>query len=200
MNNPNTQEYWDNRFVTDWKTNNGLAQSKYFMQVLVNHLPFFIRELKGISKLDYGCGIGSGTEVLESAYNQEYSTTGFDFAKSACEINRESYPTCFWEYERERLKYEYDLVVCSNVLEHVDNFNLTVNDLLSLTKLHCAILVPYRELNPYGEHIRSISETDFPMGFDVGDKKFIQTFAQVFICRNQFWHGDQLLVVYSRVK
>jgi len=71
--------------------------------------------------LDLGCGVGSNFEVL-SAFADKI--VGIDYTESALSRCREKHYTSLHKMDATRLTFEtnsFDLILCSDVLEHIDD-------------------------------------------------------------------------------
>ena len=67
----NSKDYWDNRFQTNWESYLGREQTEFFLNLLLENLPFEIvqqMESKKWSVCDAGCAEGDGTNLLAN-YN-----------------------------------------------------------------------------------------------------------------------------------
>ena len=81
----NSNAYWDNRFKSNWDIFEGPAQSRFFSQIAIEHLPkWFIEQIKrnNLTFADWGCAQGDGSGVWVS-YIDPSQITGIDFSLAA---------------------------------------------------------------------------------------------------------------------
>jgi len=93
--------------------------------------------------LDVGCGNG---ETL-AAFAQEFTAelAGVDLSEAVINANRERFPSATFErldLERGSLGQKFDLVVCSEVLEHCDDQAAAAANLRAMTSGHLIASVP----------------------------------------------------------
>lgn len=96
-----------------------------------------ISDIEPDSTLDVGCGPG---ELLISLKSERPSMTltGVDFSPAVIAANRSAMP--FAEFavvdlaEPQTLEDVYDLVICSEVIEHLDNWRVGVRHLASMVR------------------------------------------------------------------
>jgi SAM-dependent methyltransferase len=159
----NSNYYWNSRFSRDWEKNNGRLQTGiYAAGFLMN-----ASELDGDinSVLDYGCGSGDSFPFLKMKFesaNHYY----YDFSQTAMEKVAEYYAHIADPVEFP-IKRTFELVYCSNVIEHLDNPNDLVDQLVQLSSRYVVIQAPFNERHsdgsiitvdrPKGEHFHTIN-------------------------------------------
>jgi hypothetical protein len=141
-NNVNTKEFWD-RYLSDrWEGNSGRQQTrlfaKYFLEVV--RLPESAATL-----LDMGCAMGDAIPEFHKKY-PNLELHGCDVSPAAIARAHESYGELarFHSWGFEEIRGHFDVIYCSNLLEHFERYLEIAADLL----LHCTwlyVLVPYRE-------------------------------------------------------
>jgi hypothetical protein len=157
--NINSLEYWNRRFVTgDWARLDGYQQTRWFAEAQVRH--YHLDDEFSGSLCDFGCGAGDAFPVYKAAFPRA-TLTGIDFSAGAIDLARERFGS-FAEFVcgDVRALCDVDVVVCSNVVEHIEDDLGLVRQLLA----HCAqlfVIVPYRERNLISEHLRSYDEHAF---------------------------------------
>jgi SAM-dependent methyltransferase len=164
---PNSREWWDNFFISGWIKPkpgiNGPDQTRYFMELILKYCGL---EISG-SVLDYGCAMGQGVELIPGA-------EGYDFSEEAIKAARRMVPG--HEFTSEFPQKKYDVVICSNVLEHFENPLPELEKVLSLAGKYALIMTPYNQ-NPTCEvHPIAITQLTFPEkinGFRLKEYKFI---------------------------
>lgn len=155
----NSKEYWDYRFNSgNWEECGGREQTTLFAESIVRQLKIS-RDFVG-SILDFGCGLGDAIPV----YRRKYPAArliGADFSEKAIDICQRRYGSVA---EFVFLNYQeiptVDIIISSNVLEHISNEDDCVNALLVKCKT-LFIAVPYKEPYLHAEHLRSYDEYHF---------------------------------------
>ncbi|MCD4695701.1 MAG: class I SAM-dependent methyltransferase [Bacteroidales bacterium] len=146
--------------------NNLHSSFNYFKTTLVNSKDFvetvyrFILSKKinpeGLNILDVGCGPG----ILLNKISKDFNTsglTGLDFSETKIENCRKVHPHIQFEahsiYEPYPLKY--DLVICTEVLEHLEYPQKAMKQLLSLLRPGSTLLVtvPNGRTDTFAGHI-----------------------------------------------
>lgn len=114
-----------------------------------NFLSTLLKEatkLRPRSILDVGCGEGFILEKLrESKIGEEL--VGIDFSKDAIQIGKGLHPKLSLKvgsiYDIPFKPNSFDLVICSEVLEHLENPEKALLELERVTKKNCIISVPH---------------------------------------------------------
>jgi len=76
-------------------------------------------------------GTGSGYKLIK--YFNEYNTIGVDLKPTVQFLNK-TYPNKTWcELEFVDKNVDFDLIICSDVIEHIDDLNLFLNNLNSFS-------------------------------------------------------------------
>lgn len=144
----NDRAAWERAFEhgEHWDEVDGDAITAVFAQVLIANLPADVTALveAGADVLDWGCARGQMTAALRSRF-PESRIAGLDFARNAVEQARARYGGAFiWE-PMGKILDTWDVIVASNVLEHVlDPFALVVEH-LARTRRYYVALSPYAE-------------------------------------------------------
>src|SRR4051812_13831088 len=135
MNNPNTIDYWDKRFKTgDWQDKGGFSQTHCFAVAQLPHLGLDVSFSGAIC--DFGCGAGDSFPVYRRAFPGA-SLFGVDFSDAAIDICRARYSAiATFRTGGVEAVPDSDVIICSNVLEHVDDDEAIVSAL----KAHCSKL------------------------------------------------------------
>lgn len=198
----NSQDYWNGRFETDWESNLGKEQSRFFARVALEHLPKWIRgaaNQEDWTICDWGCAQGDGTDVLASYFPRE-RVTGIDFAEAAVEKARTAYPGIRFEPQdwiaNAAIEEKFSMIFSSNTLEHFhDPFDVLAK--LFQRADYCAVLaLPYRELSRISEHFFTFTAENIPL---VANDDWVLVYARAVDCRPMeptYWHGDQVILVY----
>lgn len=158
-NNINTIDYWDTRFGSgDWARQGGHSQSRLFAEA---QLPFLRIPLdfKG-SIYDFGCAAGDAFLVYRQAWPHA-KLFGIDFSAAAIQLCTERYGQVakFICGDIDAMP-KVDVIICSNVLEHLDDDTVVVEQLLKKCKT-LYLIVPYKEHPLHTEHIRTYDKNSF---------------------------------------
>ena len=157
--NINTVEYWDARFASgDWEAKHGRWQTRSFAekQVELLRLP---KTFDG-SLLDFGCGLGDAVPVYRKRFPQA-DLFGCDHSKKAIELCREEYGNMaeFIHGDHDSIP-SVDVIISSNVLEHISNDQLIVEKLLHrCSELY--VFVPYMQNPLPPEHVNAYNKDTF---------------------------------------
>jgi SAM-dependent methyltransferase len=147
--NRNTGQYWD-------------AQWEEREERVLSYYEYLVEQLKGKRVLDYGCGRGDLLAML-SEHNPE--CMGVDISGKAVEVCRSRglrAEQVGWPVDGVGLTLgKWDAVVCTEVLEHVDNDEELLQALFGLSD-HVVYAVPYDCLPPgmEPEHRRVYTDAD----------------------------------------
>jgi len=159
MRNINTKAYWDARFSSgDWASNGGFVQTRWFAEAQIRHLQIS-RNFSG-TLCDFGCGAGDAFPVYRKAFPGA-RLLGVDVSDGAIALCKERYGNIA-DFRRGGADMipEVDIIICSNVIEHVDDDVGLVEELIA----RCArlyMIVPYKESPLIAEHVHSYDETSF---------------------------------------
>lgn len=160
----NSQHYWDARFATNWEPLGGRLQTALFACGFVAQRFEFDPYPKTI--LDYGCGSGDSIPVLAAGFpGSELSY--FDFSSVAMRKAAMEYGAYASPHEADQ-NDQYDLVYCSNVIEHIENMDSFVEHLVGLARRYVIVQAPYDERHadgsklsrqrPISEHVNTLDE------------------------------------------
>lgn len=186
----NSQEYWNNRFETkSWEQNRGIEQSNLFAELIVNNVhPRVMYET--MSMIDFGCALGQLCDKW-AYYTGTKDIVGYDFSSVACKKAKELYPNI--EFLDVVPKRKFDILISSNLLEHVDNVMGYLHRFAHIAEKYIVVLVPYMA-STGGEHIREFNDNSFQEEFD----NFIQIQKRIIQCNSHgLWEHKQLLLVYK---
>ncbi len=200
----NSDTYWDTRFVENWESFDGPAQSRFFARIAIENLPcWLVNQLKSqsLTLADWGCAQGDGTDVWVN-YIDVKQLTGVDFSRVAIEQAAERYPSMRfinenWLTENEDQRELFDIVFSSNTLEHFHNPYDALRDLSKRAKKAVVLALPYRELDRIDEHFFSFLPENIPIILSNG---FRLIWSRVVDCRslpNSLWGGEQIILLYA---
>jgi SAM-dependent methyltransferase len=169
MTNINTKSYWDLRFKTgDWEGKHGREQTNMFAKSQLQYIDL-PANFDG-SLLDFGCGLGDAIPLYSSAFPFA-KLCGIDISEYAIDYCRNKYGNL-----AEFICGDYtavpkvDIIIASNVFEHLDEeYNVVQHLLNNCSNLY--VIVPFNEQEPLSpEHIRTYNKNSFN---DFKVKKFI---------------------------
>lgn len=201
MNNIyNTKEYWDERFgINDWIEKGGTEQTYFFYKLALTTLPQWLKYEILDSKYsicDIGCALGNGTSLIKNMF-PESKVTGIDFSNAAISYARDNFSNCIFECnDFRKIDAMYDILFCSNVIEHFYDVKQVFSDLISITSKHLIILLPFNEKNLHIEHLYKFELNTFNL--EIGD--FFLSYANIIDTdskKDLYWNGYQILLVYS---
>ncbi len=192
----NSRAWWDEYFSARWTENDGPAQTRYFMEQLLAHLPPNLRAVlsdRSLQIADWGCAFGDGVDCLSATFPKA-SVTGLDFSERAIDEARRRYPNAQFEQTTgEALPRTFDVVVTSNCLEHFEDPLELVRTHLRQTRDLYIALVPFEEEPLCEYHKARFDHETLPTEID-GFQRILST---TFDSDRRFWPGEQLLVIYA---
>ncbi len=158
-NNINSTEYWEHRFSTgDWEAKGGFSQTRAFAR---SQIPLYglSPEFSG-TLTDFGCGAGDAFPLYRLSFPRA-DLIGVDFSASAIDLCRKRY-SGIARFINGRLEDvpNSDVIVASNVLEHLSN-DVAAVELLRCRSQLLLVIVPYKEDPLCSEHVRSYDEDSF---------------------------------------
>lgn len=174
--NINSKEYWDDRFSTNhklsWRANAGENQTRIFAHEIAKRLKMNV-DFNG-TILDFGCALGDAIPIYKERYpNAKF--IGTDFSTAAIEICIQKFGdiATFQAKDVNNIP-SVDVIIISNVLEHMSNDREFVEKLLSKCK-DLYIAVPYDEKPPlHSEHVNSYNRQTFD---------YLNADKEVYLCR-----------------
>ena len=146
----NSLDYWDFFFKpkSKWEKNGGREQSRIFAQEFVKRCD--INPDEKFSMLDVGCALGEAVEVFAGSFKNA-ELYGIDFSEIAvdrCKEEKGDIAT-FTVCSLDNISGKYDVIYCSNTLEHFPDFEDKAREILTHCNRTFYILVPYMELYHY---------------------------------------------------
>jgi len=122
-------------------------------------------KFEGKTILDCGCSCSKLLDIINEEFKPQ-NVTGYDFSSKTIEIARILYPKIkFRNFDLVKNKPDekFDVVFCTQVLEHISQPEAALNNLINLTKARGAILitVPDGRLDNYRGHINFWSRESF---------------------------------------
>ena len=197
----NSNDWWEEYFQKNtWKENHGNEQSEFFINILLNNLSFEIKKEildNNYTICDIGCAEGDGTNILNQNFPNN-NIFGIDVSSTAIkEANNNYHNITFISEDINMCNSYWDVLICSNVLEHFENPKNILDKLLKLSKKYLIIMVPFEEEQLEPSHFYRFTKEYFnelPEEYKIVETNIIDT-------RNiqpTYWNGKQLLVVIKK--
>lgn len=156
----NSKSYWNTRFSSgDWERKNGRSQTENFAKAQTRY--FALQHTFRGRIVDFGCGLGDAIPVYRKHFPHA-RLIGLDFSAVAIQECKRKYGHIaeFVCGEADSVPMS-EVIVASNVLEHLQDDEALVHLLLEKCKF-LYIIVPYKEvIGSINEHIRSYDENSF---------------------------------------
>ena len=151
------QNTFDNKFYEDLWLNQWADMERYNPTALhlKKHISKIVSNLDGVNSiLDAGCGIGLNILDLRRNFPEIIYTGGeltqgiLDLAKKFTgSESKTNYIQLDLSSENLNTKDKYDLVLCNQVLEHIENDELAIRNLCKLSNKYILITVPAGSYN-----------------------------------------------------
>ncbi|MDL2253599.1 glycosyltransferase [Ruminococcaceae bacterium OttesenSCG-928-I18] len=197
----NSLPWWDDYFGTgQWEKHDGASQTRFFARIALENLPdSFIEEVlrEQYTVGDIGCAEGDATDYL-SKNLPGIPVVGIDYSEIAVKKAREKYPQLHFEVgEIGKLPNNYDILFCSNVLEHLPQPERQLEALIRQCNQYVVLLVPFEEQNPDEFHINIFSEEFFSKENDLYTTVFFVT-EDTSEYEPTYWPGKQALAIFKK--
>jgi 2-polyprenyl-3-methyl-5-hydroxy-6-metoxy-1,4-benzoquinol methylase len=137
-------------------------KSNSFLQrkLLENFNKALLEEVRGLhpySILDVGCGEGFTLEILRKA-GVGKKLEGVDYLDSAIKMGKKEHPHLTLKqgtiYDLNYQDESFDVVICTEVLEHLDDPEKGLDELVRVAKKYCVLSVPNEPLFMLGNFLR----------------------------------------------
>lgn len=157
--NINTRNYWEERFSSgDWESKKGRWQTENFARGQVRLIDIG-RDFSG-TILDFGCGLGDAIPIYKENFPQA-TLQGIDISQNAVDSCRKEFGSIAEFVQGDHTVVpEVDVIIASNVLEHLTNDMEIAKLLLSKCRI-LFIIVPYRQFPLCLEHVNRYDENSF---------------------------------------
>jgi trans-aconitate methyltransferase len=189
--NVNSKEYWDDRFSSSnkksWRANAGENQTKLFAHEIAKRLKM-TADFQG-TILDFGCALGDAIPIYKERYPKA-RFIGIDFSAAAIDICIQKFGkiATFLTKDVDGIP-SADVIIASNVLEHLPDDKVFAEKLLSKCK-DLYIAVPYEEQAPlHEEHVNSYNRNTFD---------YLNADKEVYLCRG--YEISQILKSYVYIE
>jgi SAM-dependent methyltransferase len=141
------------------------------------NIKFLVHSLKFQTVLDVGCGQGSFLAELRTEF-PHIKAYGTDISLSGVELARQQVPEGqFWVLDatKERLADKFDLVVCSEVLEHIPDDLAALQNIAQMTSKYLVVSTVQGRMRPFevGEvgHVRNYAPGELVRKIEVSGFK-----------------------------
>ncbi|HDR9128355.1 TPA: class I SAM-dependent methyltransferase, partial [Burkholderia vietnamiensis] len=201
-NHINSNQYWDNRFESDWESNGGREQSSFFARVAIEALPqWLVHKVRwdNLSVCDWGCAEGDGTEVLAQLLS--WDVTGIDFSQPAIERAAHTHRTARFSHENLLDRPDrppFDVVFSSNTLEHFAKPWDVFEQISHYASKFIVLLLPYREFDRHIEHEVTFDAPNIPLAPSPDWTLVYESVLDTRFREPTYWPGHQILLVYAR--
>lgn len=151
-------------YYDKYSSNNAIV--KQLMRNFFKDMDCLLNQVKFQSVLEAGCGEGEITNYIKSNY--EIYIEGFDIGHLAIEKAINNYKDIFFRtqsiYETDYKENQFDLVICSEVLEHLEYPQKALDNILKITSKYAVLSVPnepiWRVLNMCrGKYLKDFGNT-----------------------------------------
>lgn len=163
-NHKNYESLYDEMWQNDW---GDMERFNPTARHLERKIIDFIQKLRVKSVIDVGCGMGVNLKPLSLKF-KKIKLAGTDISKKSIEMARkyvgdkkiDYYPL---DISKKTLKKKFDLVLCSQVLEHIPNDVSSIKNMASMTSKYLLITVPSGDYNSTSKlvgHVRHYSKEE----------------------------------------
>jgi SAM-dependent methyltransferase len=196
---------WNKELKENWEKGiNGNYQTAHFIsQVLANIDMRHYEKLDSAKRLlDYGCAMGQAAKILGALF-PKLKILCYDKSDYAMEKIKENSLEVISSMPK-KLRDEFDVIYCSNTIEHFDNLNLCEFEAKEMT----IFLVPYDQNlqgwpgepvpekgNTPGGHTKVFSRKDFPKQLGSLERTVFKPIKETV---KNMGTSDQLLVIYEK--
>jgi SAM-dependent methyltransferase len=166
MGNLNTKEYWETRFLSNWK-GAGETQTIHYAKANVACINTAV-DFNG-SILDFGCALGDAIPVYSAAFPKA-RLEGIDISENAIAICKAKYGALgnFRVGTAKDISFS-NIIIASHVLEHLSDDKMIVEELVRKCN-DLYVFVPFRESPLFVEHV-NYYDMDYYDNLNVVEKK-----------------------------
>ena len=194
------EEHGDSHLGLDWPNKKDtITRFSVMLDVILD-------KTNKTSLLDFGCGTGDSSIVF-NIFLPKAKVFLHDFSEVAVKKGLKKYER-FLNVRRADIETQkFDLVYTSNVIEHVLDPKVFVEDLIRLTKRYILIQCPYKEYHPDGKKITP--QNPISEHFWTIDEEFIEKHIYVhqdFDWRHttgvvpMAWQGGEQVFIFGKLK
>ena len=197
----NSIDYWNDRFRGDWQSKGGREQTAFFAELALNASPaVFLQDVRNrsLSICDWGCALGDGTSVMARSFPGS-ATTGYDISPVAISEAGNLFPALkFVAGDLFTSDRTFDVIFCSNVLEHFHHPTIILDQLASHAARYVWALIPFMDRGTTAEHVSFFEYTNIPTR--IGSDFVLSHFDVLDVSRwhGSRWAGRQCLLIYAK--
>jgi SAM-dependent methyltransferase len=158
-----SSDYYNQGWADTWMDFSRLGPTRRHVRKIVHTL---IAPLHFQSVLDVGCGEGSLLNELTQA-NPALLVAGTDVSEQALKLSRRYLPQgrfSILDLEQSHLDEQADLVICSEVLEHLEADEAAIANLAAMTRRYLVVVVPQGQMRAFERedvgHVRNYSRAE----------------------------------------
>jgi SAM-dependent methyltransferase len=114
-----------------------------------------IRNLEYKSVLDVGCGQGSPLEEI-ARRKPDIELAGVDISPRAVELPQQHMPAAQYsvlDLTTETLNRKFDLIICTDVLEHIENDRAAIRNMREMCGRWCLVSTIQGRMRSYEKHV-----------------------------------------------
>lgn len=138
------------------------------LPVLTQVLQTYPRD-KVVSLLDFGPGYGAGANLFATLFSSQFlwckvQVEALDIKTLRQELALFDYPLVNYqvgEIGSYPVEKKWDIIYCSNVIEHLENPKLLISELVSRARDWVILYAPYREVSLSPGHLTCVTEELF---------------------------------------
>lgn len=164
-------DYYNQGWADTWTDFSRLGPTRRHVRKIIHAM---IEPLHFESVLDVGCGEGSLLNELTQA-RPGLQVAGTDVSEQALALSRRYLPDgrfSLLDLEREHLDEQADLVVCSEVLEHLEADVAAIANLAAMTRRYLVVVVPQGTMRAFERedvgHVRNYSRAELCAKLEAG--------------------------------
>lgn len=124
-----------------------------------------IHSLDFSTVIDVGCGVGTLLSEINGK-KQNIKLSGIDISKKGLKLAKKNLPTVTLynlDITKDYLKKEFDLTICSEVLEHLKQDQKALNNISKMTRKYLVVTTLQGRMRSFEEqvgHVRNYNQTD----------------------------------------
>lgn len=201
----NSKKYFNEHFQDVIKRSDKNGQTIFFCNLALDNLPkWLVSEIKkGLSIADVGCAMGECVNILQNKFKNS-KVTGVDFSPVAIKGAKIKFPdNIFLCGNLDSLKKRYDIIFCSNTLEHFHNPLNKLKKISEYSDKYIVLLLPFQEYERTLSHFYTFDFDNIPFELNDFNIAFVKIFS-TWKMENNHWPGTpkspgkQILLVYAK--